>query len=254
MRGLGEQYSRQYAWRRWDAILDRLGPIAGQVVLDLGCAIGDQSAALAARGARVIGVDRDPALLEVARGRAIPGARFVEGDLHGDLALAEGAADGLWLGFSAAYFPAIAEALERWQRWLRPTAWIAVTEVDDLLGHAPSEPDDRAAIEAFYAAARADGRYEFRLRERLRAALIAGGWRIERDEEVADDELAFEGPASPEVLEAWRARLARMPGLAAHLGASWPGFRARLLAALAAPSHRASARVWTMVARRSAAV
>ncbi|MCA9636992.1 MAG: hypothetical protein KC420_13280, partial [Myxococcales bacterium] len=57
MRGLGEQYSRQYAWRRWDAILDRLGPIAGQVVLDLGCAIGDQSAALAARGARVIGVD-----------------------------------------------------------------------------------------------------------------------------------------------------------------------------------------------------
>ena len=48
---LSDDYSRQFAWRSWATILDALPPLAGQTVLDLGCAVGDQAAELVARGA-----------------------------------------------------------------------------------------------------------------------------------------------------------------------------------------------------------
>jgi SAM-dependent methyltransferase len=56
----------------------RLG--AGSLVIDAGCGTGRLSAALAARGFRVIGLDRSDALIDQARGKTT-GARFVCGDL-----------------------------------------------------------------------------------------------------------------------------------------------------------------------------
>lgn len=52
-----EAYSQQYQWRSWSMAFDALPSLEGQVVLDLGCGIGDLSSDLTARGARVIGVD-----------------------------------------------------------------------------------------------------------------------------------------------------------------------------------------------------
>ena len=51
-------------------------------MLDLGCAVGDLAAELAARGARVIGMDLNEELLAEARARGLPGARFDLGDLR----------------------------------------------------------------------------------------------------------------------------------------------------------------------------
>jgi 2-polyprenyl-3-methyl-5-hydroxy-6-metoxy-1,4-benzoquinol methylase len=52
-----DDYKRQYAWRSWKIILDTLPSIKGQTVLDLGCAVENQTAEFVARGARAIGVD-----------------------------------------------------------------------------------------------------------------------------------------------------------------------------------------------------
>jgi 2-polyprenyl-6-hydroxyphenyl methylase/3-demethylubiquinone-9 3-methyltransferase len=46
--------------------LERAAPLAGSAVLDVGCGGGILSEALARRGARVLGIDLAPALLEVA--------------------------------------------------------------------------------------------------------------------------------------------------------------------------------------------
>ena len=72
-----EMYRQQYPWRPWDRIYPLLGNLSGQLVLDLGCGIGDQAADLARLGAEVIGVDMNESLVEVARAREIPRARFV---------------------------------------------------------------------------------------------------------------------------------------------------------------------------------
>lgn len=64
-----------------------LGPVAGRTVLDYGCGNGENSLPLAARGARVVGVDVSEALLRLARQRlALHGladrASFLAGSAH----------------------------------------------------------------------------------------------------------------------------------------------------------------------------
>ncbi|HET7899739.1 MAG TPA: class I SAM-dependent methyltransferase [Candidatus Nanopelagicales bacterium] len=49
------------------ALLDLLEAQPGERILDVGCGTGHQAAELAARGAHVVGVDADAAMLEVAR-------------------------------------------------------------------------------------------------------------------------------------------------------------------------------------------
>jgi SAM-dependent methyltransferase len=72
----GASYDRlsdpQFAWGM--IVLERLQPRAGELVLDVGCGSGRLTAELAARGARVVGVDRSLNMLREAR-RKIPVVR-----------------------------------------------------------------------------------------------------------------------------------------------------------------------------------
>lgn len=71
---LASEYQRQFAWRDWSTALGALPAVRGQLVLDLGCAVGDQAAELVARGARVIGIDGNEELLRHARSRSLENA------------------------------------------------------------------------------------------------------------------------------------------------------------------------------------
>jgi 2-polyprenyl-3-methyl-5-hydroxy-6-metoxy-1,4-benzoquinol methylase len=61
------------------AIVEWIRP--GDSVLELGCATGRMSEAMAGAGATVVGIDRAPAYLERATARGLRGARFVESDV-----------------------------------------------------------------------------------------------------------------------------------------------------------------------------
>jgi ubiquinone/menaquinone biosynthesis C-methylase UbiE len=43
---LASEYRKQRAWRDWATVLDALPLAPGQLVLDLGCGVGDQAALL----------------------------------------------------------------------------------------------------------------------------------------------------------------------------------------------------------------
>lgn len=69
----------RWAWRVESSVLLRaLGPLAGRRIAEVGCGTGRLAALLAGRGAAVVGVDADPAMLAVAATR-VPG-RLVRGD------------------------------------------------------------------------------------------------------------------------------------------------------------------------------
>jgi SAM-dependent methyltransferase len=241
-----DEYRRQFAWRSWTVALDALPPLQGRSVLDLGCGVGDLAAELAARGARVIGVDAHDELLAAARARGLPGAEFRRADLRAlpDL----GPVDGVWASFSPAYFTDFAPVLATWAAALRPGGWIALTEIDDLFGHEPLSARTRERLAAYAAEALAAGRYDFSMGRRLAQLLQGAGCTRLRELRLPDLEFSCAGPARPDVLEGWRARLDGMRLLHGFCGPDWPAVRDEFLACLARPDHRALSSVRCCIA------
>ncbi len=110
------------------AALERIVPLAGKRVADVGTGIGHYPMLLARRTGRTYGIESDPVLLEAARQRATashqPNLRIVEGTPE-HLPLRDGAVDVVLSGLiepDDASLPAIAEAL----RVLRPDGRLIV--------------------------------------------------------------------------------------------------------------------------------
>lgn len=131
---VAESYDRiAEAWHRsrcdWEqhpfrerGFLDRLvQPLApGAAILDVGCGCGVPSARyLAELGFRVTGLDASPRLLEIAR-RAVPGARFLQGDMRTEKV--PGVFDAVVAWDSVFHLPCADHAgvFERFRGWLRP--------------------------------------------------------------------------------------------------------------------------------------
>jgi SAM-dependent methyltransferase len=246
---LADEYRRQLRWRDWAAPLAALPPLRDRLVLDLGCAVGDVAAELAARGARVLGFDRDEELLAVARSHRIRNARFEPGDLRA-LPHADRPADGIWCSFVTAYFPQLVPVLREWAGRLAGGGWIALTEIDDLFGHEPLPEHARATLGRFAAHALATGRYDFHMGGKLRRHLEEAGFSVTRELTLTDGELSFDGPAVPEVVEAWRSRLARMTALQEFCGAGFERLRDDFLRCLVRDDHASRAAVRFCLARR----
>ncbi len=249
---LSVESQRQFAWRSWATILEEIPLTPGQSVLDLGCGIGALAAELAARGARVTGVDMNPDLLATAVARNIPGVDFRLGNLREPSNLSQ-SYDGLWCSFTAAYFPDLTSMLKPWLQTLRPNAWVAVTEVDDLFGHRPLTVRTQELLDGYVRDAIAANRYDFRMGGRLTEWLLNLGCRVERIFTVPDQELSFTGPARPDVLEAWQARFDRMQLLQDFCGAEFDEVRNDFLACLTRPDHVSTAQVCCCIGRMPAA-
>lgn len=244
---LASEYKRQFGWRDWPAVFDALPSLHGQTVLDLGCGVGDLAAALVARGARVIGVDANEEILREGRARQLSNAEFRTADLRAlpDLGVE---ADGLWCSFVAAYFPDLRAALTAWTGNVRSGGWIALTEVDDLFGHEPLSGRTKALLAAYAEDALAAGRYDFHMGRKLRAHLERSGFTVSRMLTLEDQELSFSGPARPEALDAWRARLKRMTSLRDFCGPDLDAVQQEFLDCLKREDHISLAKVHCCIA------
>jgi SAM-dependent methyltransferase len=110
------------------AALERIVPLSGKRIADVGTGIGHYPMLLARRTARTYGIESDPALLGEARSRASaahqPNIRMVEGEPTA-LPLRDGAVDVVLHGLieaDDAWMPAIREAL----RVVRPGGRLVV--------------------------------------------------------------------------------------------------------------------------------
>ena len=246
------EYEAQDQWRDWDAMLKRLPIMRGQTVLDLGCGPGLVSARLAARAMNVIGVDHNADFINIARRGCPENCAFLQADLRTIDARIIPHADGLWSSFAAAYFPNLSPVLKPWVSRLSPRGWVALVEIDDMWrGHHPLPEDVRAALEDFEEHSRNQGGYDFRMGRRLVTACRDIGLIAISEFRWHDTELAFNGPASAEVLAAWRRRFARLPVMKAYFGAErFDQIAVAFLESISRPDHRSTAAVVMVQAER----
>lgn len=67
---------------------------------------------------------------------------------------------------------------------------------------------------------------------------------------VKDQELSFDGPAGPEVIDACRARFARLKLLRDFCGPNWDPVQQEFLDCLARPDHKSLAKVCCCIATK----
>lgn len=153
-------------------------------------------------------------------------------------------------GFVAAYFLDLEAALRNWCAHLRVGGWVVLIEIDDLFGHEPVTPETRRLLDAYADDALRARRYDFRMGGKLPAFATRAGLRVIAERTFADLEFAFAGPATPNVLAAWTARLDRMGLLRSFCGEAWNKVRDDFLGCLARPDHRSNCAVRGIVAIR----
>jgi SAM-dependent methyltransferase len=125
-----------------DVVVDAAGVTAADTVVDVACGTGNAALAAARRGARVIGVDGAPRLLDVAAERARAAGIELDlraGDLHA-LPVADGSVDIAVSVFGVIYAADPSAALAEIRRALDPagrlvvSAWVPDGPIDAMLG------------------------------------------------------------------------------------------------------------------------
>jgi SAM-dependent methyltransferase len=240
-------YSQQYQWRSWPTILDALPSVDKQLVLDLGCGIGDLAVDLSARGATVVGVDFNDEVVAFAKSRFIANAKFHQSDLRTfhDPSIC---ADGIWSSFTAAYFPALRDVLTVWIDHLRPGGWVALTEIDDFFGHHPLSNRTTELLAMYVQDAAEHARYDFQMGRKLPSVAEKVGLKVIRQFTVPDAELSFTGRATPDVRNAWTARLDQMHLLRNLCGVEFDAVRDDFMNCLDRDDHYCSATVQCCIA------
>jgi demethylmenaquinone methyltransferase / 2-methoxy-6-polyprenyl-1,4-benzoquinol methylase len=108
--------------RRWKRHLVSLAPLGANTrVLDLACGTGDITYAVHSRGARAVGLDITPRMVELAQAKrdAERAPAFLVGDMMA-LPFRDATFDVVTTGYGIRNVPVIADALSEIQRVLRP--------------------------------------------------------------------------------------------------------------------------------------
>jgi ubiquinone/menaquinone biosynthesis C-methylase UbiE len=126
--------AREGRWRRM--LLDALDPRDGELIVDIGCGTGSQAIAIKKKrpGARVIGIDPDPNVLDIARAKAKAAGVEIEwrqglGGQAADL-IGEGVADAVIssLVLHQCDVPVKGEILRAMARLAKPGARVLIAD------------------------------------------------------------------------------------------------------------------------------
>lgn len=109
-------YGQDARWKR--TLIERAGVQRGERALDLACGTGDLAFATAAQGARVVGLDLTPRMLQLAAGKS-SAATFLAGDMT-SLPFRPQAFDLVTTGYGLRNVPDLPSAIDEIARVLRP--------------------------------------------------------------------------------------------------------------------------------------
>lgn len=138
-----------------------LGDLSGARALDLGCGSGTYATRLAARGARVVGVDLSAGMLGLARARAGAAAlELLAADIAAPLPFAGAAFDLVFTATALHYVADLGRLMREIARVMRPRGRLIASLLHPMnTAHFPLHRRDDAGVEAWAARARWPSRY-----------------------------------------------------------------------------------------------
>lgn len=247
---LAEQYKNQLRWRNQAANIQKLPTESHLVILDLGCGIGGVSKLLAQKSQKVIGIDNNPELLQIAKNEfSANNITYYLADLKNLHELHLPRADGIWSSFVASYFPDFKPVLASWVKLIKPGGWIAIQEMSGLFDHDPLSTGTKEIIKTYSNLQRNKNQYDFEMGSKLKSLLQKVGFEIIHEEILPDFELSFNGPATDDIKLAWENRFERMQMFQKYLGTKrFQSVKAEFINCLMDEKHTSNTRMYFYIA------
>jgi ubiquinone/menaquinone biosynthesis C-methylase UbiE len=249
---LVEEYINQNSWRDWDFYLQKLPINNHDTICDMGCSIGVVTKKLANKAYKVFGIDNNFELIEEAKKiNTAENISYLTDDIntlnYQKLPLCE----GIWSSFVAAYFPNFTSVLNNWESILKPNGWLGIVEMSSLFSHEPLSQSTRKIFEKYYLRQQSNNSYDFEMGSKLKDFMIKSGLSIIHEENVFDIELAFNGPAEPQIIKSWENRFDRMFRFKEYVGEKkFDSIKNEFLLCLADKNHKSNTIVKFIIAMK----
>ncbi len=250
---LFQEYEKQQNWRDWERYLQFIPMNKNNLVVDLGCSIGDVSRLFSLRVKNVIGIDINQEFIDFCESNKSSNETFICTDFLSLASLPVKSVNGIWSSFSLSYLRNPLGFLISANSLLDKGGWIALLDVSCFIsGNLDKNSKYYERVRRFELESYKSGIYDFNFGSKMQDLLQSAGYEIVYiDNDVTDTELNFFGAAPKEVIEGWAARLSRMQRLKEELGTEYAEFCQELLSSLGSEQHEKRGNVRFVVAKKS---
>ena len=237
---LEKEYENQQRWRHWEQYLEHIPYTEDDIVIDLGCSVGNVSRLFSGKVSKVFGIDENRDFIDYCKAKSQPNEIYIFSDISDfDFGLIE-QLSGVWASFSLSYLKDPSEIIGSIYTAIKNGGWIALVDVSCFIsGNMNKDNIHYEAVRNFEVESFKSGVYDFDFGSKMYDLLQKAGFKvIYQNNDVADPELNFNGAATQEILENWEARLARLKGLQKIFGDQYRDVCNNVLTSLSSSSRK----------------
>jgi SAM-dependent methyltransferase len=247
-----EEYIQQQTWRNWGQYFQEIPISKKDRVIDLGCSVGAVSDLLSQEVNSVVGIDSNLEFIDYCLSKSKPNQSYICQDFTKIDYASFVLTTGVWSSFSLSYLKDPNAFLKSIYQALEPQGWIALVDVSNFIsGNMLPECKHFKLVRDFENESSQSGNYDFSFGSKMEHFLNEVGFEIIHvNNNVTDQELNFEGAASPKIFENWRARLERMQGLRSKFPNIYPEIENEILLSLRSERRHKNNSVRFVVAKK----
>ncbi len=249
---LKKEYENQQRWRYWEQYLEHIPYNENDVVVDLGCSVGNVSRLFSKRVKKVIGADLNKDFIDYCKVKTQPNEKFICCDISNFDFYSVDQLSGVWASFSLSYLKHPSQVLGAIHTAIKSGGWIALLDVSCFIsGNMLKNCAYYKSVRKFELESYKSGKYDFNFGSKMYDLLMNSGFEIVyQNNDVTDSELNFDGAVSGEILQNWKARLTRLKGMQRIFGFEYNDVCNEIIGSLSNSNHEKRGNVKFIVAQK----
>ncbi len=249
---LEKEYENQQKWRHWERYLEYIPYNEDDVVVDLGCSVGNVSRLFSMRVKKIFGADLNRNFIGYCKAKSQQNEIYISCDISDfDFNLID-QLSGVWASFSLSYLKNPSEVIGAIYTAIKRGGWIALLDVSCFIsGNMFKDCDHYQSVRNFELESYKSGKYDFNFGSKMQDLLINSGFEVVyQNNDVTDLELNFDGAVSEEILQNWKARLSRLKGMQRVFGYEYKDICDEIISSLNSSNHEKRGNVKFIIAKK----